>query len=351
MKTAARYTSQKNPTAQIMGLDDYIAAQTKSGFFSDCAAAPEHDPRVWHDFLSMCRDWCGFEPEHKISLHLGTYAFTYDPVDPDRAGQNFALVTHMVDPCLPVTAAQFKDDAPALMESLSQSGEKILTDTFFWTDGYGAPGIPGTAWIQSPVAKIDTDFETYINGLAQERRKKYRRMARDFEETKVIFTLSQTPLTDAEITFARGHLTRKWGEEEGLWALQQTLWSCATARYRPEQTYVMRVTEGDTLAFVQTLIRRRDTVYCQSIFKNEDLFFDGIAPFTDFKCIESLCNGNILYFDPSCRCALDDPETIGIAKRVTVNQDRLKPVFISGGHLTDEQQSVIDNHGTFGRPA
>lgn len=312
---------------------------------------PEHDPRVWRDFLSMCRHWCGFEPENKISLHLDTYGFTHDPVDPDRAGKNFALVTHMVDPCLPVTAAQFEQDAPALMESLSQSGEKVLTDTFFWTDGYGTPGIPGTAWIQSPVARIDMDFENYINGLAQERRKKFRRMARDFEETKVRFTLSQNPLTETELSFARDHLTRKWGKEEGLWALQQTLWSCAAARYRPAQVYVMRVAEGDTLAFVQTLIRRSDAIYCQSIFKNEDLFFDGIAPFTDFKCIEALCGGNIRYFDPSCRCSLDDPETIGIAKRVTVNQDRLKPVFISGGHLTAEQQDVIDNHGTFGRPA
>jgi hypothetical protein len=176
-------------------------------------------------------------------------------------------------------------------------------------------------------------------------------MARDFDETRVTFQLTQDPLTVSELSTARDHLIRKWGDEEGRWALMQTLWSCAVMHFRPAQAYVMRAQDQGVTVFTQTLIHRRDTIYCQSIFKNEDVFFDGIAPFTDFKCIEALCGRHIPYFDPSCRTSLDDPETIGIAKRVTVNHDRQKPLFISGGRITDEQRATMLSGLYFGKPA
>lgn len=332
--------------------DDYISAMEQAGIFSSDASFPEHDPRVWRQFLSLCREWSGFIPEDTISVHLGKYGFCHAPVDPDRGGQNFAGVTTLVDPFLPVSAQEFLADIPALHDSLASQSERILTDTYGYRDGYGTPGGgDDIAWLHSPVAKIDMDFETYLTSLAQERRKKFRRMARDFEETNVLFQLSQDPLTADELSVARDHLIRKWGDEEGRWALMQTLWSYAIMQYRPHQVYVMRAQDRDMHIFTQTLIHRRDTIYCQSIFKNEDMFFDGIAPFTDFKCIEALCGRHIVYFDPSCRTSLDDPETIGIAKRVTVNHDRQKPLFISGGQITDEQRDTMLSGLYFGKPA
>lgn len=330
---------------------DYVSVMEKYGLFSDAAANMEHDPRVWREFLTLCHDWTGIEMETEISLHMGKYAFCKSPVDPDRGGQNFAMVIFMVDPCLPVTWEEFAADSAALAQSLQQSGEKILTDSFMTLNGYGRPGAPNMAWIESPVAEFKPDMATYIESLSAERRKKYRRMERDFADTDVTFTLSQNILTESELTFARDHLTRKWGDEEGRWALLQTLWSVACARVRPDHAFFMRASSGGQLAFVQTLLSRQQSIYCQSIFKNEDMFFDGIAPFTDIKCIEALTGIPHRFFDPSCRTSLDDPPSIGVAKRVSVNYNLCKPVFIAGGDIPPDAAPMVTSGQPVGRPA
>ena len=87
--------------------------------------------------------------------------------------------------------------------------------------------------------------------------------------------------------------------------------------------------------FLQTMIVKGRRVICQSIAKNEDRFFSGLAAMTDFECIKALC-GKYDVFDPSCRTGIDDPESIGIAKRATVNMNCVKPLLVIGANDIDE---------------
>lgn len=320
---------------------EYIESMAAGGYFAPGKSHFEHDPRIWEAYFALCQEWTGFLPETGVELHLGKYGFTCEPHDPERRGLNFALCTHLVDPALPVDSRTLFEDLPALRDSiLASSTYTMITDTFSLTNGYPEATAPAMGRIISPVAQLAPKFEAYVEGLSQRRRKNYRRMARDFDDPRFRFDFSNNPLAELEIRFARDQLYSKWGTEDGPYALVQTLWTQACARFRPESCFFMRVYDRDKLVFVQTMLARHGGVYCQSIFKNEGEFYDGIAPYTDFKSIEALCGKDYKFLDPSCRTSLDDPASIGIAKRATVNADVVKPVLAIGNDAANKLQGI-----------
>lgn len=331
----------------ILTRDEYVDHMERTGLFFASAENCEHDPRVWRHFFKACQDRVQFQVEDTVSVHLGKYGFCYEPLDEDRPGLNFALVTPMVDPFLPVTWDQFIKDLPTLQESVAGNiPHNVVTDTFGTLDGFGVSN-PHTIRLNSPVAAIKPGFAQYLESLNGKRRKKHRHLLQDFDSPDFRFELSNAPLTTAEIDFAESHLNRRWGDD-APYALIQTLWSQSCATIRPEKALFMRVYNKDLLIFVQTLLIRGGGVYCQSIFKNEDVFFDGIAPYTDFKCIEALCGSPHGFLDPSCRSSLDDPASIGIAKRATVNCNITKPLLVLGGSLPENVAEALSSPGALG---
>ncbi len=313
----------------IMNWPDYIGHQVKTGVFDEASPYPENDPRVWQKFLSLVKSESPDEPDAAISVLADRYGFFLDAIDGDRDGANVAGSTSLIDICLGVDYASFSADLPRIHEEAS---EVFLTDTFSFKGGYGAGGekLPGLAWLNSPVADITTSFDAYLETLTTERRKKFRRSVADFEKTSLRFDLSDRGLSAQDLDFVRGNLQRKWGADAD-YAFRQTLWAHAVQTIRPQQVLIMRVMDGDKLVFIQTMIVKGQWVYCQSIAKDEDNVFNGLAAFTDFQCIKALCGKDgYAIFDASCRCSLDDPESIGIAKRATVNKNCLKPVLAIG---------------------
>lgn len=313
----------------VMNWPEYIGYQTKTGVFDEASPYPENDPRVLREFLSLVKVESPDEADAEIAVLADRYGYFLDKIDTGRDGANVAGSTSLIDICLGVDYASFAADLPRIREEAS---EVILTDTFSFKGGYGTGGekLSGLAWLNSPVADITTSFDTYLETLTTERRKKFRRSVADFEKTPLRFDLSDRGLSTEDLDFVRKNLTHKWGEDAD-YAFRQTLWAHAVQMVRPKQVLIMRVMDGDKLAFIQTMIAKGEWVYCQSIAKDEENIFNGLAAFTDFQCIKALCeNPAYAIFDASCRCSLDDPESIGIAKRATVNKNCLKPVLAIG---------------------
>lgn len=310
-------------------MKDYIARMTAKGLFAHGAPFPEHDPGILHSFFTAMRAYDYDGGNVPVTIAADIYGFFRDALDDDRTGINWALSTWMVDVTLPVSRAQFMHDAPAVRAALGD--EPVMTDTFAFLDGYlpldAAPALPA---LYSPIAVFGGDYNAYIEGLTQERRKKYRRFAKDFETYGLDFSLTDQPLTEAELSFGWDQLFAKWGDYSALFAFAQTLWVQSISHTRPNDTLFMRVRDKGRLVFVQTVLKRRGGWYTQSIFKDNDAHYDGIAAYTDFKTIEALCAQGPSFLDPSCRTGLEDPESIGVAKRATVNTNVVKPVFLSG---------------------
>lgn len=334
----------------ILGVHDYIGHQVKGGIFSDSAAMPENDPRVLSAYYGMIAREFPAESDFAIHLLCGKYGFFRDPVDDVREGLNWAMTTPIIDMNIGVPFASFAADLPRLRE---EAGENILTDSFSFSDGFGMLDAPleNIVRLNSPVADISMPFDAYLESLTSDRRKKYRRMVSDFEKTPLTFVMSGDGLSEAELDFARINLEKKWAEDWG-YALRQSLWAVAVQQFRPQQCLTMRVYDGDKMVFVQTMIVKGKSVVCQSITKDEDSFFSGLAAFTDFKCIEYLC-GNPAYavFDASCRTSLGDPESIGIAKRATVNRDCVKPLLAIGKNFPAETAAMIETTSPLGKEA
>ena len=194
-------------SAGMMGMDDFITHHERRGIFSANAPSPECDPRVMRDFYAMLRSEYPQEPDSEITLLLGKYGFTRDAIDDERKGLNWAGSTPLVDIDIGIPFAEFLSDLPSL-----RCEDIVLTDTFSFADGYGQAA-HNIVRLHSPVAKIDTSFEAYIESLTTERRKKYRRMAADFEPTKLRFEVSRNALNTQELDFVRANLEKKWGDE------------------------------------------------------------------------------------------------------------------------------------------
>lgn len=326
------FAAKNKDSVEEVGVGDYAAALVKAGVFREDSPLPENDPRVLLEYQKMVSAEFPQDEAPAIKIFAGRYGFFRDCVDNERVGMNWAMSTPIIDMSAGVSFADFVRDLPALME---QADEPLITDVFSFTDGYGdlQQSVIGIIRMNSPVADITMDFPAYLESLTSERRKKFRRMIPDFEQSGLRFEMSERGLDAREVDFVRLHLQKKWGEDWG-YAFRQTLYALAVQKVRPQQNLVMRVYKDDLLVFVQTMIVKGTQVYCQSITKNEDEFFSGLAAYTDFKCIEALCGkGPYSVFDPSCRTSLEDPESIGVAKRATVNKNCVKPLL----HINAEQ--------------
>jgi len=328
--------AQPKTGSRTLSYAEYIAHQERQGIFKTASPCPENDPDILRHYLSLMKD-AGAE-ESAVHLYAGKYGFFVEPMDPDRAGISWALCTPVIDPCIGVSSAEFMADLPALREEADYA---LLTDTFSCTDGYG---VEGTVKIHSPVANIDMAFDSYLESLTSERRKKYRRMADDFSKTNLRFDMSDVGLSAAELDFIRVNLEKKWGED-ALYAYSQTLWAASVQKMRPAQNLVMRVMDGDRLVFVQSMIARGNHVYCQCITKDEDSFFSGLAAFTDFKCLEALCPlpaYNI--FDPAERISRKR-----VGKRTLFLQGIFWPRFGRKQHLGSCRRRQRGEHSPDGK--
>ena len=336
-----------------MSLGEYLAHEARKADF----AFHETNPVVWATFFANGGAFPDLKmiEETPVHLFLGRYALYLDPFDAEREGLNWALSTSVVDIPLSVTFDEFLSDCPALCSAIEAAGldKPALTDSFMFADLYPAAEqltANGLIGLNSPVAKIHGDFSGYLESLTSERRKKFRRAEEEFSGSGLRFELSNQTLSDAEFVFVVDNLKKKWGEDY-LYALCQTLWSLAVSRNTPQNVYFMRVYDGDRLVFLQTMIARGQTMVCQSIVKDEETHYNGIAAYTDFQCVKALSGGGFLYFDPSCRTGLNDPESIGIAKRATVNQNLVKPIFCAGKTLPDQVSCIVRDKVLQGKPA
>jgi hypothetical protein len=317
----------------------------------------ENDPAIWLTFFaykSQFPDLAAIE-ETTVHLFLGQYGFYLDPFDAERDGLNWVLSTSIVDFPIHASFKNFQKDLPLLFTEIENAAlpKPILTDSFMFADGFAdsaALAGSGIIALNSPVAEIKPTFTAYLESLTSERRKKFRRAEEELSEFNLRFDLSNQPLSDAEFTFIVDNLKKKWGDDY-LYALCQTLWSIAVAKHRPQQAYIMRVYDADRLVFLQTMLARGQNMVCQSIVKNEETHYNGIAAFTDFQCVKALCGSNFLHFDPSCRTGLNDPESIGIAKRATVNKNTVKPIFAAGKSLPENISTIIKEKIVQGKPA
>jgi hypothetical protein len=335
---------------QRMSLKEYVAFMREKNIFSPHAPFAEHCPDIVVDFYGRMASYGYDGMAAAVTVALEKYAVALDPLDTQRGGKNWAMATSMVDFTLPVPRAAFMADYPALAAAYGDIA--VMTDTFAFTDGYlAADENPALPCLYSPVAVFGDNYDTYVEELSQERRKKYRRFVRDFDENGLTFSLSDTPLSEGEIKFALDNLSRKWGPDGALFAFSQTLWAHCVAAHRPDHALFMRVMDKDRLVFVQTVLRRHGGYYAQSIFKDEDSFYDGIAPYTDFMTIKALCARGPSFFDPSCRTGFEDPESIGIAKRATVNTNIIKPVFMAGAGLAEQWADYITHPALHGKAA
>ena len=325
-----------------LSVAEHVAAMPRAAMF------PENNGGVWAAFFAFADQFPEMKSivETEVLLVLGRYAFAPDPFDDTRAGLNWALAGPIIDIPVTVDFAVFQRDLPALQEILPA---RVVTDSFMFADGYGAPG-GNIIGLNSPVAALKPDFAVYLESLTSERRKKFRRADDELAEFALRFEFTQEPLSQSEFDWVVGNLKKRWGEDY-LYALMQTLWAMAVAQHYPKQFFTMRVYDRDKLVFLQTLIARGKTMICQSIVKDEESHYNGIAAYTDFRCVKELCGGGFDFFDPSCRTGLNDPESIGIAKRATVNCDFVKPVLVIGAGLDEELKAWINTKTIQGKPA
>ncbi len=330
---------------------DYLRQMENDGLFSAHAPAPEHNPRVWEAYAGRLQEYGQALLSQPVVTACDKYAFFLDALDDARAGLNWAPCTSMVDPMIPASRAEFLQDLPRLIADLED--QAVCTDTFSFTDGYLQAGdlTYGLPALNSPVAVFGDDFSAFVESLTQERRKKFKRSIKDFDEAGLTFSLSAEPLCAAEITFARDNLHKRWGDESFLFSFSQTLWAQTVAEFYPANALFMRVHDKDQLVFVQTVLLRHGAAYAQSIFKSEEHFYNGIAAYTDFKTIEALCGKGPAYFDPSCRTGFEDPESIGIAKRATVNHNLVKPVLVFGNALSEPFRDLSNSNTVHGLAA
>jgi hypothetical protein len=330
---------------------EHLDHMRRLGLFSDEAAQPEHHLGVLATYRALRLAWTADSSDEEILVFAERYAFSLATLDDARAGLNWALTTPIVDPCIPATRAQFARDLPQIAREAHEVGYTLLTDTFCALDGYPDAPDEHLLAVHSPIAATHDDTASYMASLTSHRRKKLRRLDHDFEPARYRFELSSRGLTDAELSFAAEQLTRRWGSADADYALIQTLWTHAVSQVMPERALFARLFERDRLRFVQTMIRRDETLYAQSIFKDEDEPPDGVAAFIDASVARALCGGPIKRLDPSCRATWEESGQIGVAKRASVNTDQLKPLLATGPALPDDALDALRTRAITGSPA
>lgn len=336
---------------------DYIRHQEAQGRFVPSAALPECNAKVLREYLLLYDAHVGPSREIEILIPQHGPGLYRDPL----AGPgplNWALMGPVSHPALPYTADDIIKAAPFIEAALNgYAPDGAVTDTFVMQDSVNAAEASHFIWINSPRAVIHPSFEAYALSLSAPRRKQMRRLFRQYDDDPGIrFEWSSHPPGTAETDFILRHTYTRW-RDDAAYALVQVLWPMAVSAVMPDAVRYMRVYKGRDLVFLNGYILRDDVLTSQSTTRNEDIFLSGLGVMIDFKAIALLSGQTAIRFlDPTCRTGLDDPESIGLAKREIVNSDALKPILAVagqnlGGFPHYRQGWVIPDHtAPAGRP-
>ncbi len=315
---------------------DYIADQERQGRLTSSAKIPELNAEVWRGYLRLYDDCIGPSGELDIIVPEKGPGLYCDPLGGGKIC-NWALMGPISHPVLPFTADEIIKAAPAIDATLrGMDLDGLLTDTFVVQGEANEDQARHFIWINSPRAAIQDTFDAYAQSLPAARRKQMRRLYRQYNDDPAIrFEFSADLPGSAEVEYIKKHTYARWGED-AAYALVQTLWPMAASAIIPEAVRYMRVYKDGDLVFLNSYILRGDVLTSQSTTRNEDVFLSGLGVMIDFKAIELLSGqGDIRFLDPTCRTGLDDPDSIGIAKREVVNSDALKPILMVGGKNPD----------------
>ena len=319
---------------------EYIALLERRGLFSPSAPIPEQNTRVWAAYFELYQHHIGGLEDVSLVVTPEGLGFYHDPLVEDPLGGHvyaWALVGAICHPILPFSSATIIDSAESVLDAFARCGitrPAIVTETFETS----APPSPREEshflWLNSPRAEFRTDFQSYAASLSSSRRHHLRRFTERFSAAAgFTFDFSDERPDSGEVDFMLTNLHRRWGADDMGYALLQTLWPMAVAAVMPGRARFMRVRHKGVLSFLNSFILRDDVIIAQATCKNEDMSFDGLGIYIDFKTIEVLSGGPICHLDPTCRTAAGAPETIEIAKRKVVNENARKPVFLAGYDL------------------
>ncbi|PCC71295.1 hypothetical protein SAMN02745121_00835 [Nannocystis exedens] len=318
-----------------MSLQEYVGWMTRLGRFGESAAAPEHDPRVCARYLELHARWLGGPLEAPVVAVPRGLGFYRDPLA-DGGAWAWALVGALSHPVVPLAGPEIVAAAEAIAATLADDcGDSLVMTDTFEAEGLGEPTAAAGesfAWLSSPRARFAGSFSEYLASLTADRRRAARELLARFDESAGFrFALTPEPPSEAELTWVAGQLSRQWGEDAG-YALAQHLWPVAVAAVRPAQALFMRVHDRDALAYFNGYLVRGDVITSQSTSRNLDLRHDGLGVVIDLKAIARLIDAfpAVRRLDPTCRTGLDDPPSIGVAKRKVVNEDAYKPVLLLG---------------------
>lgn len=312
---------------------DYIAALTRLGLVSDAADVPEFNTAFWREYLALYRTHIGDPADIECVVSPQGAGFYRDPLA-EAAHYSWALlgpVSHVPVPFGAAALVALGDEIAATFATDGIPDFIVQTDSFSFADTPAAADVRYFAWLHSPQAAIATNLDSYAQSLTASRRKQMRRLYRTYNDDPAFrFELSGRLPDSAEIDFILRNCRARWGIDEH-YALVQVLWAVAAGRARPEAARFMRVYCRDRLVFLNTYLVRGDTIVAQSTTRGEGEMFSGLGTMIDFKTIETLSGSPAIRFlDPTCRTGLDDPESIGVAKREVVTTDRLRPLLLMG---------------------
>lgn len=326
----------------LMRAHEYVAWMTRLGRFAETAAAPEHDPRVCAGYLRLHARVLGEPLDAPIVATPGGLGLYEDPLA-SGGPLGWALVGALSHPVVPLSGPEVVAGAEAIAATLADdglAGAAVRTDTFELQTPL-APGDPDGdrfAWLSSPRARFaGRDFAGYLGSLTADRRRAARELlARFAEGTGFRFELSPAPPSERELEFVVAQLNRQW-QEDAPYALAQHLWPIAVAEVRPAQALFMRVYAGDRLAYFNGYLVRGPVITSQSTCRDLELHHDGLGVVIDLQAIAQIVAGypSLRYLDPTCRTGLDDPPSIGVAKRKVVNEDSFKAVLLVGAQAQE----------------
>lgn len=332
----------------LMQAREFVAWMTRLGRFAETSAAPEHDPRVCSAYLQLHAQALGRPldvPIVAVPCGLGLYR---DPLAPGGPFA-WALVGALSHPVVPLALAELAGQAEQIAATLANDGFAdaiVMTDTFE-AGPPTAPADPGGdrfAWLSSPRANFGgREFSGYLASLTADRRRAARELLARFDDSHGFrFVLSPEPPDAGELEFIVTQLTRQWGDGAD-YAIAQHLWPIAVAGVRPGQALFMRVYVGDRLAYLNGYLVRGPVITSQSTCRDLELHHDGLGVVIDLVAIARLIDAHpaVRLLDPTCRTGLDDPPSIGVAKRKVVNDDAYKPVLlIAAGAQPDWPESA-----------
>lgn len=318
----------------ILSPYEYISHMERLGLFSAEACVPDQNTGVWKVYLDMYQSLIGGVQDIQIIATPGGLGFYKDPLD-GRDIYTWALLGPISHPILPFSPAELIERAGTILDGFARAGiaePAVITETFELSKAPDNGLENHFLWINSPRARIHDVFDEYVKSLASSRRKWMRELFQSFDGGDFRFELTTQRPDTRETDFMVKSLHKRWGDDMA-YALVQSLWPMAVSTVMPERARFMRVYHQGTLAFLNAFILRDEVIISQATCKNEELFFSGLGVMIDFKAVQLLGGSGLRHLDPTCRTSIEDPETIGVAKRKVVNENARKPVLLAGYRL------------------